>query len=226
MCDSSKLNSGNIDHPSKLVYQFSRMCFTHGLDILQLLSLWFCLNRMIGSFVAIQILDMQIFSIKMLEYSIRSPLEITGLTIMQASVFLGTKVPRNTGTQIHDCHKFLKLVQEGEMVRGGKSHPPWFEPYSLCNNFQLFSQFQSADNSQSSRKLIYIFQALYSGADSAEDECSVCLTNRASCAILPCRHRCACDSCITRLTHCPMCRSTISSYFNTSYPDPTRKADS
>ena len=60
-----------------------------------------------------------------------------------------------------------------------------------------------------------LFQALYSSTDSVEDECSVCLTSTASCAILPCRHRCACENCITRLLYCPICRSTISSYFIT-----------
>ncbi|KAK2164998.1 hypothetical protein LSH36_56g01019 [Paralvinella palmiformis] len=44
-------------------------------------------------------------------------------------------------------------------------------------------------------------------------QCVVCLSAAVTRAFLPCRHACVCDVCFSRLTHCPMCRTIISSSF-------------
>ncbi|XP_067942743.1 cell growth regulator with RING finger domain protein 1-like isoform X2 [Watersipora subatra] len=56
---------------------------------------------------------------------------------------------------------------------------------------------------------------LFTSSSEVEEECSVCLTNTASCFVLPCRHKCICDSCVQRLQYCPVCRAHICSYANT-----------
>eukprot|EP00088_Acartia_fossae_P007350 TRINITY_DN13451_c0_g1_i2.p1 TRINITY_DN13451_c0_g1~~TRINITY_DN13451_c0_g1_i2.p1 ORF type:complete len:359 (+),score=55.98 TRINITY_DN13451_c0_g1_i2:183-1259(+) len=43
--------------------------------------------------------------------------------------------------------------------------------------------------------------------------CVVCQQAKISRVILPCRHAVSCSSCFTRLSHCPMCRGFIQSYF-------------
>jgi len=43
--------------------------------------------------------------------------------------------------------------------------------------------------------------------------CVVCQTARVSRALLPCRHACVCRACFKRLETCPMCRTTITTYF-------------
>lgn len=51
-------------------------------------------------------------------------------------------------------------------------------------------------------------------ADECRTMCVVCQTAPVTCAILPCRHACVCDTCFSKLDICPMCRSHIVSFFN------------
>ena len=48
-----------------------------------------------------------------------------------------------------------------------------------------------------------------------EENCVICITNRATRVTLPCRHANLCQTCFTKLPQkiCPMCRSPIQSYF-------------
>ena len=43
-------------------------------------------------------------------------------------------------------------------------------------------------------------------------ECSICLENRAACALVPCGHRCVCNGCAANealLKSCPLCRTPV-----------------
>ena len=52
-----------------------------------------------------------------------------------------------------------------------------------------------------------------SGEDSGNQECCVCLAEKKSVVLLPCRHMCVCVACgldnEQLLTKCPMCRTAI-----------------
>ncbi|KAL2082339.1 hypothetical protein ACEWY4_022157 [Coilia grayii] len=44
-------------------------------------------------------------------------------------------------------------------------------------------------------------------------DCVVCQNASVNRVLLPCRHTCVCDSCMTRLQHCPMCRAFVMESF-------------
>lgn len=57
-------------------------------------------------------------------------------------------------------------------------------------------------------------------ADSEEEsssmqgrDCVVCQNAPVNRVLLPCRHTCVCDSCMTRMQHCPMCRAYVMESF-------------
>ncbi len=55
-----------------------------------------------------------------------------------------------------------------------------------------------------------------------EAECVVCLTERKTIVLLPCRHLCVCGACFTQLDKCPVCRSPFHSHLAfVSTPAPT-----
>lgn len=43
--------------------------------------------------------------------------------------------------------------------------------------------------------------------------CVICQTSSISHTILPCRHACVCGLCFERIDKCPLCRSSINSFF-------------
>ena len=42
-------------------------------------------------------------------------------------------------------------------------------------------------------------------------ECVICMAQRRSVLLLPCKHLCVCSTCSASVTACPLCRETISS---------------
>lgn len=40
-------------------------------------------------------------------------------------------------------------------------------------------------------------------------DCVVCQNAPVNRVLLPCRHACVCDGCVTRFQHCPICRSFV-----------------
>lgn len=69
-------------------------------------------------------------------------------------------------------------------------------------------------------QLLFISGSLFSvrdiygaGDNPASPTCTICLTERASTVVLPCRHLCCCQTCAALLreqtTRCPMCRNQV-----------------
>uniref|UniRef100_A0A2R5LB01 Putative e3 ubiquitin ligase n=1 Tax=Ornithodoros turicata TaxID=34597 RepID=A0A2R5LB01_9ACAR len=82
-----------------------------------------------------------------------------------------------------------------------------------------------------------LLQQLYVSVDEttqSSDQCGalcvVCQVAPVTCALLPCRHACVCDSCFNALDICPMCRTRIVTFFNVSsalhgnHPNPSAEA--
>lgn len=44
-------------------------------------------------------------------------------------------------------------------------------------------------------------------------DCVVCQNAPLNRVLLPCRHACVCDNCVSRLQHCPMCRAFVMESF-------------
>ncbi|XP_068110821.1 cell growth regulator with RING finger domain protein 1 [Hyperolius riggenbachi] len=44
-------------------------------------------------------------------------------------------------------------------------------------------------------------------------DCVVCLNDTVNWVLLPCRHVCLCDGCVTRVQHCPICRRFVEETF-------------
>lgn len=44
-------------------------------------------------------------------------------------------------------------------------------------------------------------------------DCVVCQNAAVNKVLLPCRHACVCDSCVSHFQHCPMCRAFIQESF-------------
>lgn len=44
-------------------------------------------------------------------------------------------------------------------------------------------------------------------------DCVVCQNAPVNRVLLPCRHTCVCDGCVTRFQHCPMCRAFVEESF-------------
>jgi len=42
-----------------------------------------------------------------------------------------------------------------------------------------------------------------------EEECCICLDRPAATTLLPCRHKCVCATCSTKVEQCPLCRQVI-----------------
>lgn len=43
----------------------------------------------------------------------------------------------------------------------------------------------------------------------ASRDCVVCQNAAVNKVLLPCRHTCVCDSCVSHLQHCPICRGFV-----------------
>lgn len=53
-------------------------------------------------------------------------------------------------------------------------------------------------------------------------DCVVCQNAAVNRVLLPCRHACVCDGCVSRFQHCPICRAFVSESFALSQP-PSRE---
>lgn len=51
-------------------------------------------------------------------------------------------------------------------------------------------------------------------------DCVVCQNAPLNRVLLPCRHACVCDSCVSRLQHCPMCRAFVMESFALCHTPP------
>ncbi|UJR36893.1 hypothetical protein I4U23_029606 [Adineta vaga] len=59
-----------------------------------------------------------------------------------------------------------------------------------------------------------VIQDIYTpGAFTSEDTCAICLTERVSYVLLPCKHACLCRNCFHLTEKCPICSIRVVSYF-------------
>lgn len=49
--------------------------------------------------------------------------------------------------------------------------------------------------------------------ESSGKDCIVCQNDSVNWVLLPCRHVCLCDGCLTRFQHCPICRQFVQETF-------------
>lgn len=49
--------------------------------------------------------------------------------------------------------------------------------------------------------------------ESSAKDCIVCQNDSVNWVLLPCRHVCLCDGCLTRFQHCPICRQFVQETF-------------
>ena len=56
------------------------------------------------------------------------------------------------------------------------------------------------------------------GVDGEEDDCVICMADKRSSIVLPCKHLCVCSDCggllVSEKQKCPMCRQVIYSILN------------
>jgi hypothetical protein len=51
------------------------------------------------------------------------------------------------------------------------------------------------------------------GAFISDDTCAICLTERVTHLLLPCKHACICENCFNLIDKCPICQRLVISYF-------------
>ncbi|KAL8168695.1 UNVERIFIED_CONTAM: Cell growth regulator with RING finger domain protein 1 [Gekko kuhli] len=56
-------------------------------------------------------------------------------------------------------------------------------------------------------------------AEESSRDCIVCQNRAVNWVLLPCRHTCLCDECVTHFQQCPMCRQFVVESFPLSSPE-------
>jgi len=87
--------------------------------------------------------------------------------------------------------------------------------YYRSNIVKIFAQTESE---------IFELEEVY-GADDNDsnevEECIVCFTEPREITLLPCKHKCVCHECFSRIDKCPICRSNVRSFISSSNTEGT-----
>jgi len=62
-----------------------------------------------------------------------------------------------------------------------------------------------------------ILQDIFTPSTTISDDsaCAICLTERVTRVLLPCKHACICENCFNLIDKCPICKGRVISYFKT-----------